>query len=97
MRALNCEPISQGETEKSAETSPVMQGLGEDASNGNDDEKRDCYGQFVPSAPLLKEKDGPELPAALQTLRMDGCGLRANVLEALGRLFESSLDFYALG
>jgi hypothetical protein len=40
---------------------------------------------FVRPAPLLREVEGPEAPSALQTLRMDGCALRPNSLEALGR------------
>lgn len=44
----------------------------------------DSYGSFLPPAPLLKEAEEIERPAALQTLRMDGCGLRAGTLEALG-------------
>lgn len=45
-----------------------------------------CYGSFVPHAPLLK--DSEDLRAAgLQTLRMDGCTLRASLLEPLGKLF----------
>lgn len=40
---------------------------------------------FVRPAPLLREVEGPEAPSALQTLRMDGCALRPNSLEALGK------------
>ena len=43
------------------------------------------YGSFVPPAPLLKDGDRDGWPAAVQTLRMDGCGLKANVLESLGQ------------
>ncbi|KAK4687531.1 protein phosphatase 1 regulatory subunit 37, partial [Tremellales sp. Uapishka_1] len=43
------------------------------------------YGCVVPAAPLLKEDD-ETLPASLQTLRMDGCGLKGAVLEALGEI-----------
>ena len=39
---------------------------------------------YVRPAPLLRETEGPEAPSALQTLRMDGCSLRPNSLEALG-------------
>ena len=45
----------------------------------------DHYGSFIPSAPLLKHDLDKEDLAAVQTLRMDGCGLRANVLETLGK------------
>lgn len=49
-------------------------------------EERDSYGSFIPRAPLLKEAEDEARPAAVQSLRMDGCMLRANVLEALGEL-----------
>lgn len=49
-------------------------------------EKVDSYGSFIPPAPLLKEAENEATPAAVQSLRMDGCLLRANVLEALGKL-----------
>ena len=41
------------------------------------------YGSFIPPAPLLKSSE-EDVPASLQTLRMDGCVFRSNVLEALG-------------
>ena len=44
----------------------------------------DSYGSFILPAPLLKEADGEDRPAAVQTLRMDGCGLKTMVLESLG-------------
>lgn len=44
------------------------------------------YGSFVPPAPLLREMEDETKPAAVQSLRMDGCGLRAHILEALGAL-----------
>lgn len=45
----------------------------------------DAYGWYIPPAPLLKEHDDEtSAPAAVQTLRMDGCGLRPAVLETLG-------------
>ncbi|WVW83494.1 hypothetical protein I302_105515 [Kwoniella bestiolae CBS 10118] len=45
----------------------------------------DAYGSFIPPAPLLKENDQSSTPAAVQTLRLDGCGLRANVMETLAQ------------
>lgn len=53
----------------------------EDDFHTEDERQRTSY---VRPAPLLKESEGPEAPTALQTLRMDGCAFRANVLEALG-------------
>jgi protein phosphatase 1 regulatory subunit 37 len=61
----------------------------------------DAYGWYIPPAPLLKEHDDEtSAPAAVQTLRMDGCGLRPAVLETLGEsesrrcslVYESTLD-----
>jgi len=48
-----------------------------------------AYGSFIPPAPLLREADDETRPAAVQSLRMDGCGLKANVLESLGQCFPS--------
>ncbi|OCF72201.1 hypothetical protein I204_07466 [Kwoniella mangroviensis CBS 8886] len=45
----------------------------------------DAYGSFIPPAPLLKENNQSSTPAAVQTLRLDGCGLRANVMETLAQ------------
>jgi hypothetical protein len=45
----------------------------------------DAYGAFIPPAPLLKEQDVPSTPASVQTLRMDGCGLKPAILETLGK------------
>ena len=44
----------------------------------------DAYGSFLPPAPLLRSSEDSGRPAAVQTLRMDGCNLRHNVLEVLG-------------
>lgn len=55
--------------------------LEDDRLNGESD---DFYGSFLPPAPLLKEGDGGGCAAAVQTLRMDGCGLKTTVLETLG-------------
>ena len=55
------------------------------AEEDGEADERDSYGSFIPAAPLLKEVvNVASVPAAVQTLRMDGCGLRAAVLEALG-------------
>lgn len=45
----------------------------------------DYYGSFILPAPLLKDGENDGGAAAVQTLRMDGCGLKANVLESLGK------------
>ena len=42
-----------------------------------------AYGSFIPPAPLLKDSGTDPPASALQTLRMDGCGLRPATLEAL--------------
>jgi protein phosphatase 1 regulatory subunit 37 len=58
---------------------------GKDETEEADDGPRlSRYSSCVPSAPLLREDEGQDLPAAVQTLRMDGCGLRVTVLESLG-------------
>ncbi|WWC69798.1 uncharacterized protein I206_103741 [Kwoniella pini CBS 10737] len=51
---------------------------------------KDAYGSFIPPAPLLKEHEESSTPAAVQTLRLDGCALRANVLETLAQGVRSS-------
>ncbi|WRT66800.1 uncharacterized protein IL334_003763 [Kwoniella shivajii] len=51
---------------------------------------RDAYGSFIPPAPLLKEGDANRTSAVVQTLRLDGCGLKANVLETLAQGVRSS-------
>ena len=43
------------------------------------------YNAFIPSAPLLKISEDETDPAAVQTLRMDGCTFRSGALEALGK------------
>jgi protein phosphatase 1 regulatory subunit 37 len=48
-------------------------------------ERKESYGSFGRYAPYLKEAEGSDAPSAVQTLRMDGCNLRAFVLEALGQ------------
>ncbi|RXK36032.1 hypothetical protein M231_06680 [Tremella mesenterica] len=48
------------------------------------------YGTFIPPAPLLKDVEETDLPAAVQTLRLDGCGLRGATLEALAQGLRSS-------
>jgi hypothetical protein len=50
------------------------------------EERKASYGSFGRYAPYLKEAEGSDAPSAVQTLRMDGCNLRAFVLEALGKL-----------
>jgi protein phosphatase 1 regulatory subunit 37 len=49
------------------------------------EERKASYGSFGRYAPYLKEAEGSDAPSAVQTLRMDGCNLRAFVLEALGQ------------
>ena len=51
------------------------------------EERKASYGSFGRYAPYLKEAEGSDAPSAVQTLRMDGCNLRAFVLEALGQSF----------
>ncbi|ODN85879.1 hypothetical protein L198_07444 [Cryptococcus wingfieldii CBS 7118] len=51
------------------------------------------YAPFVPPAPLLKPSTNPEEeqgPAALVSLRMDGCGLKGAVLEVLAQGIRTS-------
>jgi hypothetical protein len=55
------------------------------------EERKASYGSFGRYAPYLKEAEGSDAPSAVQTLRMDGCNLRAFVLEALGKLACSRL------
>ncbi|CAD6576198.1 MAG: hypothetical protein TREMPRED_001605, partial [Tremellales sp. Tagirdzhanova-0007] len=55
--------------------------------NGKQD---DHYGSFILPAPLLRDLDGDNQAAAVQTLRMDGCGLKATVLETLAQGVRSS-------
>jgi protein phosphatase 1 regulatory subunit 37 len=49
------------------------------------EERKASYGSFGRYAPYLKEAEGSDAPSAVQTLRMDGCNLRAFVLDALGQ------------
>ncbi|ORX39593.1 hypothetical protein BD324DRAFT_654814 [Kockovaella imperatae] len=53
-------------------------------------EAASVYGSFMPPAPLLKSSGGYEGPSSLQTLRMDGCGFRGAVLEALAQGIRAS-------
>jgi protein phosphatase 1 regulatory subunit 37 len=60
------------------------------------EERKASYGSFGRYAPYLKEAEGSDAPSAVQTLRMDGCNLRAFVLEALGQfahLLQDETDF----
>lgn len=56
------------------------------------EERKASYGSFGRYAPYLKEAEGSDAPSAVQTLRMDGCNLRAFVLEALGQLAHLNRD-----
>jgi len=56
------------------------------------EERKASYGSFGRYAPYLKEAEGSDAPSAVQTLRMDGCNLRAFVLEALGQLAHLNQD-----
>ncbi|KAK8870050.1 hypothetical protein IAR55_000620 [Kwoniella newhampshirensis] len=79
-------PPSKDENEKNS-AEPT------DANGGAEGEEKACedaYGSFIPPAPLLKENDLTSTPAAVQTIRMDGCGLKANVLETLAQGIRSS-------
>ncbi|WWC85158.1 uncharacterized protein L201_000015 [Kwoniella dendrophila CBS 6074] len=62
-------------------------GLDDAQQESNESEKIsiNAYGSFIPPAPLLKENDENRTPAAVQTLRLDGCALRANVMETLAQ------------
>jgi protein phosphatase 1 regulatory subunit 37 len=55
------------------------------------EERKESYGSFGRYAPYLKEAEGSDAPSAIQTLRMDGCNLRAFVLEALGQFYSRPL------
>lgn len=56
---------------------PIREHQGETVDNSS-------YGSFILPAPLLKQADEVDMPAAIQTLRMDACGFRATTLEPLG-------------
>lgn len=71
-------PVSSSEAVKGEEAETVAE------KDKEVDGRRDCYGSFGRYAPYLKEAEAFDAPSAVQTLRMDGCALRANVLEALG-------------
>ncbi|WVF72536.1 hypothetical protein IAT40_007353 [Kwoniella sp. CBS 6097] len=77
------------ESEKSMGTEAALDGKGQ-GEQEKEEEARDAYGSFIPPAPLLKEADESRTPAAVQTLRMDGCGLKAAVLETLAQGVRSS-------
>jgi len=69
------EPETKGEAEEPESKTKEEEVEGRKAS----------YGSFGRHAPYLKEAEGSDAPSAVQTLRMDGCNLRAFVLEALGK------------
>ncbi|WVQ98412.1 hypothetical protein IAU59_005535 [Kwoniella sp. CBS 9459] len=81
--------IVSPETEKSEEEA-VTENADEPQGKEKKEVKKDAYGSFIPPAPLLKEADESRTPAAVQTLRMDGCGLKAAVLETLAQGVRSS-------
>ncbi|WVQ77942.1 hypothetical protein IAT38_000022 [Cryptococcus sp. DSM 104549] len=97
VQALNCTHVRPPPVEPSAEPTQDVPPPGQDgeASGEGEGESRekpreDAYGAFIPLAPLLKERDQTSTPAAVQTIRMDGCGLRAAVLETLAQGVRSS-------
>lgn len=90
VQALTCAPVAPSSASMTSTTTThsdlltsekVESPVDEDART--EDERGPTA--YVRPAPLLKESEGPEAPTAIQTLRMDGCALRANVLEALGK------------
>ncbi|WVR04933.1 hypothetical protein IAU60_001945 [Kwoniella sp. DSM 27419] len=71
--------------------SPINSQTRTSENRDDTDRKRpNVYGSFVPPAPLLKEADESSMPAAVQTLRMDGCTLKAGALETLAHGVRSS-------
>ncbi|ORY32099.1 hypothetical protein BCR39DRAFT_524149 [Naematelia encephala] len=61
-----------------------------DEEKGDEETVGNAYGSFIRPAPLLKETDEGIVPAAVQTLRMDGCNLKGAVLESLAQGIRSS-------
>lgn len=67
-------------------STPIGEGKGTvDGANGVA-ELQSTYSVFLPPTPLLKDSDLATAPAAVQSIRMDNCGLRAGTLDALGEL-----------
>ncbi|WVQ71367.1 hypothetical protein IAR50_000896 [Cryptococcus sp. DSM 104548] len=58
----------------------------------SEEQEQTIYAPFVPPAPLLKPSntEQEEGPAALVSLRMDGCGLKGAVLEVLAQKIRTS-------
>ncbi|WWC61497.1 uncharacterized protein I303_104081 [Kwoniella dejecticola CBS 10117] len=83
-------PDSASQLDSAIETKDGVQDgtVGEDG--GAEKTSKDAYGSFIPPAPLLKEHEENSTPAAVQTLRLDGCGLRANVMEIVAQGVRSS-------
>lgn len=99
-QSLNCTQIHTPTTAKSSSPhsssndDPEHDEPGTGSNRDEENERRSRYSSCVPSAPLLRDEEegGVDLPAAVQTLRMDGCGLRMAVLESLGE-FDPGVAF----
>ena len=94
VQALNCtriraSPITNGHDPPGSETATAGEEAVADTATSKPKATNDSaglsYGSFVPPAPLLKAGEDEAKPAAVQSLRMDGCGLKANVLETFGQ------------
>ncbi|RSH95673.1 hypothetical protein EHS25_000765 [Saitozyma podzolica] len=83
-------PDDAGHTRDPPEADADVEAMGTGTGTGTGTGE-DAYGWYIPPAPLLKEHDDEtNAPAAVQTLRMDGCGLRPAVLETLAQGIRSS-------
>lgn len=89
VQALNYGPpniSSTGLEEDNQREGPAHHDAEPEQESEKDPEKRGVYGSFILPAPLLKQEAEREEATAIQTLRMDGCGLRVATLEPLGEL-----------
>jgi hypothetical protein len=76
-------PSAEAETVAN-EDSALKEEVKQEVNGEVEAERKASYGSFGRQVPYLKDAEGSDAPSAVQTLRMDGCNLRAFVLEAFG-------------
>ncbi|TYJ53131.1 hypothetical protein B9479_006254 [Cryptococcus floricola] len=89
----NPTPPAPTASSSTSESSPANNLSTTTEEQEEEEHEQTIYAPFVPPAPLLKPSTNPEEekgPAALVSLRMDGCGLKGAVLEVLAQGIRTS-------
>ncbi|KAL1407472.1 hypothetical protein Q8F55_006905 [Vanrija albida] len=91
--ALNSAPVQSPPLEMPHRPDAPAEGDQADTANGSAEATQDPstrYGMFLPSTPFLKDDGTQTQPAAVQSLRLDGCNLRSGTLDGLAHGIRTS-------